>query len=97
MPFVKQTPRLLNSQNVEILNPNQNGVYGIFSNQSWIYVGKGDIKTRLLEHLRGDIPCILRYDSLYWVDEVWENQESMDNRERQLIIELNPICNQRIG
>jgi hypothetical protein len=94
MPFPQQTPRAFNRINIEALNPNQYGVYGLFREGSWIYVGKGDIRQRLIDHLNGDNPCIIRERPTHWVDEVTAN---MDARERQLILELNPICNQRIG
>jgi hypothetical protein len=56
MPFVQQTPRIFNRENVEALNPNQLGVYGLFKQGKWIHVGKGDIRQRLLAHLNGDNP-----------------------------------------
>jgi len=96
MPFIKQAPRAFNRQNVEALNPNQFGVYGIFRQGRWIYIGKGDIRQRLLDHLNGDSPSILAAQPTHWVDEVCDDPV-MSNREKQLIIELNPLCNQKIG
>lgn len=95
MPFAPQTPRQFNKFNVESLKLNQNGVYGIFRQGQWIYVGKGDIRQRLLDHLNGDNPYIIRKNPTHWVDEVIASDPS--NREKQLIIELNPSCNQKIG
>jgi len=96
MPFILQTPRLFTRLNVENLNQNQFGVYGIFKQNQWIYVGKGDIRQRLLDHLNQDIPCIINHGPTYWVDEVLPESQ-MSVREKQLIIELNPLCNQKIG
>lgn len=96
MAFVQQTPRAFTKANVEALNPNQNGVYGIFNQSRWIYVGKGDVRSRLLSHLNGDNPCILRAGPTHWVDEVCFDPV-MSNREKQLITELNPTCNQKVG
>ena len=70
MPFVQQPPRLLTRRNIEAINPNQFGVYGIFKQNCWIYVGKGDIRKRLLDHLNGDNPVILSASPTHWVDEV---------------------------
>ena len=55
-----------------------------------IYVGKGDIRERLLAHLNGDNPCILRSGATHWVGEV---TNYADARERELIKELTPSCN----
>lgn len=96
MPFIQQTPRTFNGQNVEALNPNQFGVYGIFKQGVWIYVGKGDIRKRLLDHLNGDNPSILLARPTHWVDET-HTDPVMSIREKQLIIELRPSCNQKIG
>jgi hypothetical protein len=95
MSFVQQNPREFNRFNVESLNPNQIGVYGIFRQDKWIYVGKGDIRQRLVDHLSGDNPCILRESPTHWVDEVTIGDPSI--REKQLILELLPSCNEKIG
>ena len=95
MPFTQQTPRLFTRGNVEALNPNQFGVYGLFKGGVWIYVGKGDIRKRLLDHFNGDNPCISRKQPTHWVDEVINGDPSM--REKQLILELGPCCNKKIG
>lgn len=94
MGFPAQQARPFTRQQVEALNPNQFGVYGIYNARGCLYVGKGDVRTRLLAHLGGDIPCITMNGPSYWLDEVTSN---MDLRERELILELRPSCNQRIG
>ena len=96
MAFVQQTSRMFTKANIEALNPNQYGVYGIFKQSQWIYVGKGDIRARLLSHLNGDNPCIIGAGPTNWVDEVCSDP-LMSNREKQLILELNPTCNQKVG
>lgn len=97
MPFARQTPRVFNKANVEAINPGQIGVYGLFKRGVWVYIGKGDIRNRLLEHLNGDNPCIVKSQPTHWVDEVTSGDPSL--REKELIIELSPnlICNERIG
>jgi len=94
MPFPQQTPHFYDRANVNALEPNQMGVYGLFLYGRCIYVGKGDIRKRLLDHLNYDNPCITREQSTHWVHEVTAD---MDTRERQLILELDPVCNQRDG
>lgn len=94
MPFPQQTPRAFNRANVEALAPNQIGCYGLYTNGRWIYVGKGDIRKRLLDHLNGDNPCITRLRPTHWVDVV---SSDADRLEKQLILECNPACNQKVG
>lgn len=95
MPFVQQRPREFTRANIEAIRPGLNGVYGLFKTNQWIYVGKGDIRQRLLEHLKGDNPCIAMMQPTHYVDEVITGDPS--SRERQLILELKPACNQRAG
>lgn len=95
MPFVQQTPRLFDRQNVKLLSPNQYGVYGLFRKGAWIYVGRGDIRQRLLDHLNGDNPRITRATPTHYVSELVSGDASA--RETQLILECLPACNQRVG
>ena len=94
MPFPEQQPRVFTRANVETIQPGQLGCYGLFKPGEWIYVGKGDIRQRLLDHLNGDNPCINRRGPTHWVDEVTKNY---NDREKQLILELDPVCNRRVG
>ena len=96
MSFVNQVPRIFNRVNILALNPGQNGVYGIYRQGLWIYIGKGDIRARLLAHIDGDNPAILRQNPTHWVDEVRADPH-MSTREKELILLCNPCCNQRIG
>ena len=94
MPFLQQTPRVFNKEDVEALFPDQFGVYGLYDANNWIYVGKGDIRTRLLAHLNDDNPCITRNSPTHYVTEVTANA---DQREKELILEYDPVCNKRVG
>jgi len=95
MPFPNQPTRAFSKDEVLALNPNQNGVYGIFNASRWIYVGRGDIRDRVLRHVGGDIPCILKSVPTGWVAEVVVGDASA--REKQLIMELKPMCNEKVG
>jgi hypothetical protein len=97
VPFVQQTPRLFTKANVEALNPEQLGVYGIYKDGMWIYVGQGDVRQRLLDHLNGDNPCILNAIPTHWVDEIHVDATQRLRRERELLLECRPSCNQRVG
>ena len=98
MPF-QNPPQLFTRENVEALKPGQMGVYGLYrSNPAgplWIYVGKGDIRARLDDHLRGDTTCIINEGPTHFVAET--HGENASGRERELIQELKPICNARAG
>ena len=95
MPFLQQNPRAFNRADVEALNTEQIGVYGLYKPGVWIYIGKGDIRRRLSDHLNGDNPCITRQGPTNWVGEVTQGDPSA--RERELILEFSPHCNQRVG
>jgi hypothetical protein len=96
MAFVQQAPRLFTRQNIEAINPSLSGVYGLFKEGAWVYVGKGNIRERLLAHLNGDNSFILKALPTHWVDEVC-NDPVMSAREKQLILEFSPLCNQKVG
>jgi hypothetical protein len=94
MPFPHQEPRPFTREGIEWLGSNQYGVYGIFRAGAWIYVGKGDIRARLLDHLNGDNPRITKENPTHYVTVVTANA---DKTEKELIIELNPIANRKVG
>lgn len=95
MPFPEQQPREVTRQDVELLRPGRLGCYGLFQGDRWIYVGKGDIRERLLAHLNGDNWCIAQHMAgMHWMDVVTTDY---DAEEKRLIRELNPLCNQRVG
>lgn len=95
MPFIEQTSRAFSIEGIEWLTPNQSGVYGLFKKDAWIYVGKGDMRQRLLDHFNGDNPCITRESPTSWMAEKISGDPSA--REKELILELKPICNIRVG
>jgi len=94
MPFPQQTPHGYTKAAVESLNPNQNGCYGIFRGSTCVYVGRGDIRTRMLAHIGGDNSCITTQAPNQWYSMVTQNDEAA---EKALILEFKPICNQQVG
>lgn len=94
MPFPNQTSRAFTKANIEAIKPNTNGVYGLFRQDAWVYIGRGDIRARLLAHLNGDNACITREKPTFYVDEITAEDEK---REKALILEFNPICNRKVG
>lgn len=94
MPFPKQEPRTFVRSNIEAITPGQNGCYGLFREGQWIYIGKGDIRARLLDHFNEGNPCITRQRPTHWVDWVTANY---DEEEKRLIKEYQPVCNLKVG
>ena len=94
MPFNNHAAYRFDLPSVSALPPGRNGVYGLYVTGKWIYVGKGDIRERLMAHLNGDNPCIKRETPTNFIFEV---TASMDSREKQLIVEFDPVCNKRVG
>jgi excinuclease UvrABC nuclease subunit len=76
--------------------PRSSGVYGIFNENEWIYVGESaDMETRLLEHVRGTSDqsgCILRRKPTGFLCEPC-SELTRTLRELVLIRELSPTCN----
>lgn len=93
MPFPQQVSRPFTRPGVEWLAANQTGVYGIFNSTTWIYVGKADdLRARLMEHLSNQ--AILKHNPTHYVTMVTADNA---NAERTLIVELQPVANQRVG
>jgi hypothetical protein len=95
MPFPQQTPHQFTRLSVEALKPGQVGVYGLFREGAWVYIGSGDIRSRLLAHLNGDNPLILAEKPTHWV-EVLVRGDPVPT-EKVLTMECNPLCNRRLG
>ena len=95
MPFPPQTPGFFSEIGVSSVPDSARGVYGLYRTGVWVYVGKGEIKNRLLAHLRGDSLCITTERPTHFVIET--TLLRMDDREKELILELAPRCNQRVG
>jgi hypothetical protein len=94
MTFPQQIARPFTRAEGEALEPEQSGCYGLFRGEVWVYIGKGDIRQRLLDHLNGDNPCITRQAPTHWVSVV---TPFADEREKSLILECKPVCNKRVG
>ncbi len=98
MPFASQVPQPFTQSGVA-LAPDAMGVYALRKGETvltehWVYVGKGNIKDRLQSHLAGDNACIARERPTTFL---YERNSSPDAREKELILELDPICNKRVG
>ena len=94
MPFPQQTPRAFTKANIEAITPGQVGCYGLFREGVWVYIGRGDIRDRLLSHLGGGNSCITKEKPTHWVDMVTNEDEK---NEKALILEFSPVCNKKVG
>ena len=93
MPFTTKM-RPYTREEIERINPNQNGVYGIFRGDRAIYIGSGDIRDRMLKHIDDDNPCITQNTPNQWTASVISGDPT--GREGELIQEYAPICNKQI-
>ncbi len=82
---------------IHIYAPNQSGVYALHDSQRWIYVGETEnLHDRLMQHVNGDNACVTRQRPTHFSFELWPGQQRV-RRQDQLIVELGPSCNQRLG
>ena len=96
MSFPQQDSCPFSRASIEAILEGTMGCYGLFRPDAWVYVGKGDIRDRLLAHLDGDNPCITREAPTHFVTVVC-GQQQIDEAEKALIRECSPLCNQRVG
>ena len=94
MPFNNDKPWVFNQQAIESFNSGQTGVYAIYNANKWIYIGRGDIRQRLLGHLNGDLPAIGTHTPTHFRAEVTDDAAT---REKQLLLEYMPACNPRLA
>ena len=77
--------------------PQTSGVYSIFNDRNWIYVGQGEsIHARLLDHLDGDDACITNNAPTGFQFEEWPANKRVA-RQSQLIFALSPACKSKAG
>ena len=90
MPFTNPM-RPYTKEEIEKLNPDQNGVYGIFLGNTAVYIGSGDIRERMLAHINGDNPCIIAHHPNQWTASLISGDPT--GKEGELILEYQPLCN----
>ena len=93
MPFDNDRPWVFDRPAIESFNADQTGVYAIYNARTWIYIGRGDIRQRLLAHLDGDISDITTHAPTHFRAEVTDDSVK---REQQLLREYMPACNPRL-
>jgi hypothetical protein len=104
MPFKNPEGHAYIEIAVKSLAPPASGAYGIYSAYGcrieWIYIGEAqDIRERLLEHLGMKGPedkCIAAHQPTGFTYEMVEAVRRV-GRQDELILELRPACNQKLG
>ena len=95
MPFPKQDKHDFTVSKISTMEPNQAGVYGIFSHSGCIYLGTADdIRASLLQHVGRQSQqsgCIFEYQPQYWLAAVLEKKQ-VHTWERILWAEFEPFC-----
>lgn len=95
MPFREDVRKRFGWGEVQSLELGKKGVYALYDSKRWIYIGRGDVADRLGKHLQqGDNPCILRENPTHFMVEYTHSTVA---REKELIEELKPVCNERVG
>jgi hypothetical protein len=93
MPFPDQPRRSLNAEEIARLPEGVRGVYGLFNEAGCVFVGKGNLKERLLSHLKAgyseEARCIRKNAPSYFLVEETEN---FVVRHMGLVVEYEPAC-----
>ena len=92
MPFPPQKPKPFDRSSVESVSPGAVGCYGLFREDRWIYIGKGQIREQLLGHLGGDTPWPLPFGPTHWVA---VETPDCDAVLKELVLACNPVCGSR--
>ncbi len=80
---------------VRIYAPAGSGVYALFAQQRWLYIGEAeDIRAQLLRHLAGENPCIVQQAPTHFA---FQSVPASDRvaRQGELIAEYQPACNEQ--
>lgn len=81
----------------QLVIPGTLGVYALYKNPGrfplWVFVGKGYVRAHLLAHLNGNPRCVTRERPTHFSFEPIPDFERVEERERELIRQLNPTCN----
>jgi hypothetical protein len=94
MLFPIPNRRAYTRTSIEALPPGKMGCYGLYTRSAWVYIGKGDIRVRLVDHLNGDNPCITKASPTSFSFIVTRNY---DAEEVRLQSAVSTLCNKRVG
>ena len=93
MPFPDQPRRPFAADEIERLATGRRGVYGLFNESGCIFIGKGDLRERLLLHLKPgyteEAHCVRKSAPAWFLVEETEN---FVVRHMGLVVEYAPKC-----
>ena len=97
MPFANGDGAAFVAATIATEAPEASGVYGLFNPQQCIYIGESeDIQRRLQEHFKEKQTCIWRNNPTRFRFELCLSPFRVA-RQKALILELRPVCNQHLG
>ena len=97
MPWNNPTSHVFSRISVIENAPQESGVYALRYQSTWVYVGESEnIRAQLIQHLNGDNACITVYPSLTFSYELISSV-TRSWRQDELVRELRPTCNPRLG
>ena len=88
MSFPPQKPKPFDRSSVESFNPGAMGCYGLFREDRWLYIGKGNILEGLLAHLGGHAPWSVRDGPTHWVAVETPHYDAI---QEELILTCDPL------
>jgi hypothetical protein len=98
MPWPNRIAYPFNETSIMVNAPRVAGIYALYNNKTWVYIGEGrDIFAQLIQHLRGDVPCISMFPHLNFSFETITVPTARVWRMKDVIDEFRPICNARFG
>src|SRR5262245_51497801 len=98
MPWNGTGGFLFNRQSVVTNAPQASGVYVLFNQGINIYVGESEnIRDRLLQHLTNEQNRCVSLSNPQWFAYELVSPAYRVARQDQLILELKPTCNMRLG
>jgi hypothetical protein len=93
VPFPEQSRRPFVAEEIERLPPGCRGVYGLFNETGCVFVGKGNLRERLLSHLKSgfteEARCVRQSAPTFFL---FEETENFVVRHMGLVVEYAPKC-----
>jgi hypothetical protein len=96
MPFGSGSHFGFTEKGISAFAPRTSGVFAIFNPEGCVFVGDSeDLEAGLYAHLRGDSneSCWIRSQNPTWFSFENCDEKTRAEREHQLIVELDPVCN----
>jgi len=92
-----QSGFIFNQQGITQNVPPSSGVYALYNDLLWVYIGESnDIQRRLRDHLQNPEMCVRATAPTAFLFELSPEAQRVA-RQQVLIARLGPVCNQGIG